>query len=160
MPLCAVTITAVLPSGAVLASTPFTFETLARVMTGLDGLSVVPERIVATTNGSGVATVNLYPGSYLGIVSTSQGELRFPVRVPNAATAQLSLLINTPDGPYEIMLMTDYQTAFAEMSVVYNTETLGISATADGGLFFAIGGSGLNLFRRSGATAIPVYLET
>jgi len=61
---------------------------------GLDGATVVPDRVSATTDEAGNISVELVPGAYLALVKTNTATIRFNVAVPDEAEALFEDLID------------------------------------------------------------------
>ena len=82
--LCVITGTWKNPAGVAVVDTAITFDRIGRV-TG-DGLTIVPSRVVTSTDATGLLAVSLYPGRYSVSFTFETIEYCYRVTVPSVAT--------------------------------------------------------------------------
>ena len=81
--LCVITGTWKNPAGVAVVNTAITFDRIGRV-TG-DGLTIVPSRVVTSTDATGLLAVSLYPGRYSVSFTFETIEYCYRVTVPSVA---------------------------------------------------------------------------
>ena len=132
--LCAITGTLKDLSGNVLPNTQVTF-----VRSGIaaqDGATIIPNVVRATSDSSGVLSVNLYAGNYIATalaanIAGDTGLVSFNVAVPAQATAVLSVLFNaapttvTPQAVLDAQAARDAAAASATSAATSATEAEG-----------------------------------
>jgi hypothetical protein len=133
MTLCAITGTARLLDNTLLIGATILLRRNPTEVIGAGGTFFVPEPKRVVTDGSGGVSFSLESGPYIGLVSTSYGEVAFAFNVPDAGSAAFADCLT---------VITEATYTAAELAVLaasglitYTTTGEGIAATTEGQFF-------------------------
>lgn len=121
MSTCTVSFSAVDPTLSVLPNARLVFRPHPAVIRGAGAQVMSPDEETVVASGSGTGSIALAPGKYILTLTANLGQRQAEIVVPDAATALLGDLIDSPIGAWEFSelqaLRTDVTTAAGQVAL-------------------------------------------